>query len=196
MPLVEWLAVWRLLVPLVHSYCAWLQRDAARWHISARRRVPAALYGCERLQSQLRSLVQWPTFEASLARVLEHHEHDAPLLTAGTSSGGATDDAGASPSTAAVDGTAFDSESRTTLIALLVQDWIEAPRADQPGAQQDGAPAAQEAPRGTAGRQGSSRCKLRSRNPYIDAELSASKTYDDTYADLEDFIVTKRGRKY
>ena len=46
-----------------------------------------------------------------------------------------------------------------------------------------------------AARGGSSRRRLRSRNPYIDAEL-ADGYGGDSFADLEDFIVCKRGRKY
>ena len=36
---------------------------------------------------------------------------------------------------------------------------------------------------------------VRSRNPYIDRELRDGYG-DDSFADLEDFIVCKRGRRY
>ena len=49
---------------------------------------------------------------------------------------------------------------------------------------------------GRSQHRGSSRRKLRSRNPYIDAELGAGSHFDDSFADLEDFIVCKRGRRY
>ena len=42
---------------------------------------------------------------------------------------------------------------------------------------------------------GASRRRLRSRNPYIDSELGNGYG-DDSFADLENFIVCKRGRKY
>ena len=38
--------------------------------------------------------------------------------------------------------------------------------------------------------------RLRSRNAFIDAELGKSGHANDSYADLEDFIVCKRGRRY
>jgi hypothetical protein len=41
-----------------------------------------------------------------------------------------------------------------------------------------------------------SRRRLRSRNPFIDSELGRGGGGDDSYADLEDFIVCKRGRQY
>ena len=37
---------------------------------------------------------------------------------------------------------------------------------------------------------------VRSRNPFIDAELATGGHRGDSFADLEDFIVCKRGRKY
>ena len=40
-----------------------------------------------------------------------------------------------------------------------------------------------------------SRRRLRSRNPFIDSEL-AHTGGDDSFADLEDFVVCKRGRRY
>ena len=43
---------------------------------------------------------------------------------------------------------------------------------------------------------GTSRRRVRSRNPFIDAELGRGQHGGDSYADLEDFIVTKRGRVY
>ena len=41
-----------------------------------------------------------------------------------------------------------------------------------------------------------SRRRLRSRNPFLDSELGRGGGGDDSYADLEDFIVCKRGRQY
>jgi hypothetical protein len=43
---------------------------------------------------------------------------------------------------------------------------------------------------------GRSRRRHRSRNAWIDAELAHGAYGDDSYADLEDFLVCKRGRKY
>ena len=44
-------------------------------------------------------------------------------------------------------------------------------------------------------RAAASRRGMRSRNAFIDSEL-ASGQYADSFADLEDFIVCKRGRQY
>jgi hypothetical protein len=41
-----------------------------------------------------------------------------------------------------------------------------------------------------------SRRRLRSRNAFIDSELGGSGYGADSYADLEDFIVVKKGRRY
>jgi len=41
-----------------------------------------------------------------------------------------------------------------------------------------------------------SRRRLRSRNAFIDSELGGGGYGADSYADLEDFIVVKKGRRY
>ncbi|KAL1527106.1 hypothetical protein AB1Y20_015789 [Prymnesium parvum] len=177
-----WLDVWQLLVPLVRSYCTWLQQKAVRWPLAARRRVPVALYHCERLQAQLLSLLQ--------AHVLS----GSPMVAGG---GGAC--AGGAPrncsderphSDASTPQAApINSAQYTQLVNILVDDWTKGAEPAEAGGEMP--------PQASLGMQGGvSRRRLRSRNPYIDAQLSASRTFDDTFADLEDFIVCKRGRRY
>jgi len=62
-------------------------------------------------------------------------------------------------------------------------------------AQEDAVEEEEEEPSPAVG--GSSRRRLRSRNAFIDSELGSGGGYGgDSYADLEDFIVVKKGRKY
>ena len=212
-PLAAWLGVWRPLVPLVRGYCAWLQREAPRWHVSARRKVPAALYACERLQSQLSSLLLSPTCAAHVKVLLDSRATDgggSARGNVGTSHAEPAAEGSAIPESVSCGTVAADGEGHAALMDLLTQDWGEVPHAASRaagGAREQAQSTAAEhglsseaTVRGRGGDapppRGASRRKLRSRNPYIDAELSASRTFDDSFADLEDFIVVKRGRKY
>ena len=124
-----------------------------------RRRVPAALYACERLQLGLVALLQAPPRPAAAAA------------------------------------------AEAARLALLLQLRARAPS----GAERPATPSGAERPATPTEESGAlppplarpvaSRRGMRSRNAFIDSEL-ASGQYGDSFADLEDFIVCKRGRQY
>lgn len=159
-PTAGWDGVWAQLLPLMHSYHGWLRDQAESWPLAARRRVPSAIYVCEKLLAQLRAFLLVP--RTALA---------SPDVDAGALS---------------------------QVVPLLHADWgaessaAPAQPDDDDTALNDAADRAP-APRASS----SSRRRQRSRNPFIDAELGAGGGEgDDSYADLEDFIVCKVGRKY
>ena len=78
--------------------------------------------------------------------------------------------------------------SRAALIAELHSGWqAEAPAPEEPTPPPPAAPPSRGASR---------RKQLRSRNAFVDAQLASGEYADDSFADLEDFIVCKRGRQY
>ena len=148
--LETWLPTLRALGRLACAYNSWLHAQRDRWSVACRRRVPAALYACERLQLGLVTLLQAPPRPAAAAA------------------------------------------AEAARLALLLQLRARAPSGDErpvTPTEESGAPPPPLA------RPAASRRGMRSRNAFIDSEL-ASGQYDDSFADLEDFIVCKRGRQY
>lgn len=148
--LEAWLPALRALGRLACAYTSWLHAQRDQWSVACRRRVPAALYACERVQQRLVALLQAPPRPAAAAA------------------------------------------AEAARLALLLQLRARAPADDERPAtptEESGAPPPRLA-RAAASRRG-----MRSRNAFIDSEL-ASGQYADSFADLEDFIVCKRGRQY
>lgn len=188
-----WFDVWCLLAPLARAYCAWLQRATIQWTTANRRRVPSALYACERFQSQLASLLQSSAFKAHTG--LAHPRRKERVLGERIQIDGSDSDEMASPCVEPVPPPSIISGGPySQLLDLLVEDWIE--NADASEANAASASNRTATSRAAPASRASSRRKLRSRNPFIDAELSSKTACNDTFADLEDFIVCKRGRKY
>jgi hypothetical protein len=180
---------WVECVPLTRTYGSWLRRASASWSAPNRRRVPAALYACERATLALLDALGTPA-GASLVRadvptaaLLQSIQHDWAVSSNGKAmaaagrlpanghgpgrvvsvTGDTEDDGGTGREVDDEDG---DKEEQHEETVELLQ-----PRA-------------------------ASRRRLRSRNPFIDSELGRGGGGDDSYADLEDFIVCKRGRQY
>ena len=80
-------------------------------------------------------------------------------------------------------------EGSTTTRGGGVPDDEDSKAAEGRSHADDGSERQSQPPRGAVRR------RIRSRNPFIDAEL-AHGYGEDSFADLEDFIVCKRGRKY
>lgn len=183
-PILCWLHIWSQLVPLVRDYHGWIQRNEQRWPLSLRRRVPSAFYSCERLQSQLALLLQSPSFSAHVAPA--SNQRKASKTRSGR------DQISPSASSSIIDVAVYQQ-----IVHILVEDWMtgKADNANSSVDQVDKQAEARDSVQDSSSRQ-QSRRRLRSRNPFIDAELTASRSYNDTFADLEDFIVCKRGRRY
>ena len=152
-----WVEAWLGVAPIAAAHCEWLRARRDGWGRATAKRVPAALYACERLQQQLRAAVRLPACAGGARSAALQSALAEPWHTGLERGGGA---------------------------------------ADEEGGEDDDAPAlAPPPPHDDGGRRGGSRRRLRSRNPFIDAEL-AETGGNDTFADLEDFIVTKKGRSY
>ena len=170
--LAAWLPVWCGMAPLLRRFTAWLRRHSSDWSSACRRRVPPLLFASERATM-------------AIVAVLE--------------SGG---------------GAAFvrSSSSAAALLRELRQDWMAdnnkpsvAPAPEEDPAADDGfggallppaLPEGDEEDLGAAARdERRSRRRHRSRNPYIDSELAKGAYGDDSFADLEDFIVCKRPKR-
>ena len=133
--------------------CAeWLHAQHDRWGLACRRRIPAALYACERLQLQLLTLVQVAALPAP-----------PPAVEAGRAA-----------------------------LALRLREARRGANGSRP------VHSAEPSALASVGRPPppASRRSLRSRNAFIDSELASGQYTDDSFADLEDFIVCKRGRQY
>ena len=207
--LSAWLPVWQSLAPLLRGFSSWLRTQGSTWSAACRRRVPTALYLCDRT-----TLAVIGSLEAAAERA----------AVAATTRGRLGSSQGAA-----------ETEACTDLLRELRRDWTAAGRASGGGKKRAAAPrggsaltAAGAATNSEGGGgsgdepeeegdgeveekedevvveeegeelrpgRGASRRRLRSRNPYIDAELGQGYG-DDSFADLEDFIVCKRGRVY
>ena len=189
---------WVECVPLTRLYASWLRKASASWSAPNRRRVPAALYTCERATLALLDALSTPA-GASLVRV------DAPTATlfqaiqhdwAVSSNGKAMTAARRLPSTWLPANS--HEPSRVVSVTGATKDnggtgrEVDDEEGDEEGDEEEQHEETVELLQPRA----ASRRRLRSRNPFIDSELGRGGGGDDSYADLEDFIVCKRGRQY
>ena len=189
---------WVECVPLTRLYASWLRKESASWSAPNRRRVPAALYTCERATLALLDALSTPA-GASLVRV------DAPTATlfqaiqrdwAVSSNGKAMTAARRLPSTWLPANS--HEPSRVVSVTGATKDnggtgrEVDDEEGDEEGDEEEQHEETVELLQPRA----ASRRRLRSRNPFIDSELGRGGGGDDSYADLEDFIVCKRGRQY
>lgn len=168
-----WIVTWTSLVPLMYAYAAWLRRGGRIWSTACRKRLPMALCLCERMQLTLFRALESKE-GSSIARGLE--PACADLLHAvrcdwsGSVGDGSRLGVGARGQTAPFGGSAAVSRADANGVSAAA---VSSQQRD------------------------ASRRRLRSRNPYIDSELGLSgHSRRDDFADLEQFIVCKRGRRY
>ena len=212
-PLCAWLGVWEALLPTSRMYVAWLRGGGkAGWSVPNQRRVPASLYARERFTLTLLELL-----ESERGLAVARIEPAASRLLAAIR---AEWSAGADGLAGRVRGSGTrgrkhrasrNGHMERSRRAADCEGGVEGEddsedEGETQGEEQDedvdededeGEEAEDEsvAPAEVAVLRGASRRRLRSRNPYIDSEL-AHGGGDDSYADLEDFIVCKRGRNY
>ena len=221
-----WVRACHSLAPFISAYASWLRRASISWTVQCRRRVPASLYACERATLSLLSTFDTAAGAAhkrvdpACARLLQNLRREWSAHDARTTAPKASpsDEAGSKRHRNGSDrhaqapqqkrgATNSSGRNRGDRSALSTQGGVAAEGDDdsddesvvgenERASDDDGGRSGEEEEDvGLTLVQSSSRQKLRSRNPFIDAELARGRT-NDSYADLEDFIVCKRGRKY